>query len=121
MKDLVWEIFKNEQSPLYEVVCWRNDKSYDVKFSCDDPDEAQTAFDCLSGVVVSTTPPAGKRFCGRCQAWLPAAVELHHCVKAPRVVGYAWYEPDEPAVAKNSILEEGRKFKRGKLIAEFPS
>lgn len=65
---------------------------------------------------------AGKRrFCGRCQSWLPDAIEVHHCVKAPRLIGYAWHEPDEPAFEKNSILQEGRKFKRGALIQEFPS
>ena len=57
-----------------------------------------------------------RRFCGRCQTWLPNAIEVHHCVKAPRLIGYAWHEPDEPAFEKNSILTDGRKFKRGDLI-----
>ena len=61
------------------------------------------------------------RFCGRCQRWVPRAVDIHFCVKAPRKIGYAWYEPDVPALEKNAILQDGRKFKRGKLIAEFPA
>ena len=62
-----------------------------------------------------------KRFCGRCQSWLPDAIEIHACVKAPRAIAYAWHEPDEPAIEKNSIVTEGRPFKPGALIASFPS
>ena len=69
------------------------------------------------GIVVQ--PAHDKRFCGRCQTWLPDAIELHACAKAPRLIGYAWHEPDEPAFEKNSILTDGRKFKRGALIQEF--
>ena len=58
------------------------------------------------------------RFCGRCQKWLPDVIELHVCVRAPRLVGYAWYEPDEFAFEKNSI-SDARPFKCGELIAEF--
>jgi len=61
-----------------------------------------------------------RRFCGRCQSWLPNTVGLHHCVKAPRAIGYAWYEHDEPAIEKNSIIQESRPAKRGELIKEFP-
>ena len=65
-------------------------------------------------------PGHDKRFCGRCQSWLSAAIEIHVCVRAPRAIGYAWHEPDEPAFEKNDILHEGRKHKRGALIKEFP-
>lgn len=64
-----------------------------------------------------------RRFCGRCQSWLPDVIELHHCVKAPRDTkwfAYAWYEPDEFAFEKNSI-SDARPFKCGELIASFPS
>ena len=60
-----------------------------------------------------------RRFCGRCQTWLRDAIEVHHCVKSPLQIGYAWFEPDEPAFEKNDILHEGRKHKRGELIREF--
>ena len=118
-----WEIFKNEQSPLYEVICWRDDKTYDVKHSGDDPDEAQAAFERLSGGAAEPKlDTEGKRFCGRCQTWRSEPMgELHFCVRAPRKIGYALYERDEPAIAKNEILTSGRKFKRGKLIATFPA
>ena len=66
--------------------------------------------------VVSVATGKPLRFCGRCQTWLPDAIEIHACVRAPRVIGYAWHEPDEPAFEKNSILTEGRKHKRGNLI-----
>jgi len=61
-----------------------------------------------------------RRLCGRCQSWLPDVIELHVCKKAPRLIGYAWYEHDEPAIEKNSIIQEGRPAKRGELIKEFP-
>lgn len=61
------------------------------------------------------------RFCGRCQTWLSAAIEIHVCVKALRKIGYAWYEPDEPAVEKNAILQDGKPFKPGALIQRFSS
>jgi len=61
------------------------------------------------------------RFCGRCQSWLPNVIELHACKRAPQLIGYAWYEPDEPAFEKNTILQEGRKLKRGALIEARPA
>lgn len=61
------------------------------------------------------------RFCGRCQRWFPSAVEIHFCKRAPRTIGYEWREWDEPAVEKNSILLQGKPFKRGALIARFSS
>ena len=61
------------------------------------------------------------RFCGRCQSWLPDVIELHVCVRAERAVGYAWYEHDEPAIEKNSIIQESRPAKPGKLIEERPA
>ena len=73
----------------------------------------------MNELSVATGKPL--RFCGRCQTWLPNAIEIHHCVRAPRAIGYAWHEPDEPAFEKNSILQEGRKFKRGDLIRRFES
>jgi len=60
-----------------------------------------------------------KRFCGRCQSWLPPAIEIHHCVKAPRLIGYEWREHDDQAHAKNDIITEASPFKRGKLIERF--
>lgn len=61
------------------------------------------------------------RFCGRCQSWLPDVIELHVCKKAPRAIGYAWREWDEPAIEKNSIITEAQPAKRGALIKEFPA
>lgn len=63
------------------------------------------------------------RFCGRCQSWLPDVIEIHACKKAPRLIGYAWYESDEPAIEarKGVIVTDGRPFKPGALISEFPS
>jgi len=84
------------------------------------------------GYVSSTTEPQGEkrfstqhsgggepnavRFCGRCQSWLPNTVETHVCKKAPRVRGYAWYEHDEPAIEKNSIIQESSPARPGKLL-----
>ena len=118
-----WEIFKNEESPLYEVICWRDgsDSKYDVKHSCDDPEEAQATLDRLSGKATPGDSTEGKRFCGRCQSWVPAAIEIHFCVKAPRKIGYEWYEPDTPARAKNDIVTTSTPAKRGKLIQRFPA
>ena len=77
--------------------------------------------DMIEEVATEARSEAKRRFCGRCQTWLPDAIEIHACVRAPRLIGYAWHEPDEPAFEKNSILTDGRKHKRGDLIASFPS
>lgn len=69
--------------------------------------------------AIEITHAHDERFCGRCQSWLPDVIELHACKKAPRAIAYAWYEVDEPAFEKNAILHEGRKAKRGALIAKF--
>lgn len=61
------------------------------------------------------------RFCGRCQSDVPAAVAIHVCKKAPRLIGYAWYEPDEPAIEKNSIIQYSKPFKPGELIESRPA
>jgi len=70
---------------------------------------------------IEITHAHDERFCGRCQSWLPNTVELHVCKKAPRAIGYAWYEHDEPAIEKNSIIQESRPVKPGKLIEERPA
>ena len=76
----------------------------------------------MAEIEVSEDDHAGKRFCGRCQTWIDTPIgELHFCVKAPRKIGYAWYEPDIQARAKNDIVTENRPFKRGKLIQRFPA
>lgn len=61
---------------------------------------------------------AGQRFCGRCQAWRSEPIgELHHCVKAPRKIGYEWRER---VVSGGGKLTPDEKLPRyGKLIERF--
>ena len=41
---------------------------------------------------IVSRPAHDERFCGRCQSTIPIAIEIHHCVKAPRKRGYEWRE-----------------------------
>ncbi len=43
-----------------------------------------------------------------CQQWVPAAIDVHFCTKAPRKIGY-------------ELRERGKQGKPGKLIERFPA